>query len=254
MSTKKLSKEEFLNRSLSYSSSKNYNFTDTEYVNVRTNIEIECKLHGKFICKPSMIMNGKGCKICDRKNGNNLKSRLTLDQYKMVASELHDNKYDYSYIDLKRDKIRIICPVHGEFLIRKSAHIAPTQLYGCQKCGNIRSIGEEKIIEYLELHNIPYEYQKTFEWCKSIDRQQPLRYDFYVPDLNILIEFDGRHHFEPTRYGGQTLESAEFQTKRTKFYDTIKTINAMLSGIKLIRIPYFDRGNISMILDNELII
>jgi hypothetical protein len=248
----RLSQELFLERCLSHLCSKNYDFTNTKYTNSRTSVDIQCKIHGRFSCNPTVIMNGHGCRICDKLKG--CSSELTLDQYKIVASQFHNNKYDYSLVDLKNEKIKVICPEHGEFLIRKSAHISPTQLYGCQKCGNIRSIGEERIIKYLESHDIRYDYQKTFDWSWSVGRKQPLRYDFYLSEMNILIEFDGKHHFEPIRYGGQTIEDAEYQTKRTKFYDGIKTANAFLAGIRMIRISYYDRDNISNILDKELFI
>jgi very-short-patch-repair endonuclease/predicted RNA-binding Zn-ribbon protein involved in translation (DUF1610 family) len=184
--------------------------------------------------------------------GHNTKTHLTLDEYKEIATMLHDGKYDYSLINELADKIQVICPEHGQFLIRRSAHISKTQMYGCQQCGNLRSLGEERIIKFLKKFNINYTYQKTFDWGRSIGHKQPLRYDFYIQSLNLLIEFDGKHHTEPTRYGGQSLESATKQTKRTKFYDGIKTMNAVLSKIRIIRISYKRIKDIETILYDEL--
>jgi len=34
--------------------------------------------------------------------------------------------------------------------------------------------------------------------------RKPLSFDFYVPELRVLIEFDGIQHFEPVgRWGGK---------------------------------------------------
>ena len=49
---------------------------------------------------------------------------------------------------------------------------------------------EDKILEFL---NIKYEEQKTFEGLKYIGK---LRFDFYLPDYNLCIEFQGKQHYE----------------------------------------------------------
>lgn len=250
-STAALTHEQFLSRCMSVLPM--CDFSVTEYKNIRSDVDVNCELHGKFTARPAHLLRGKGCKTCDRLAGTNLRAHLTLDQYKEVASALHNSKYDYTNITELSDTISVVCPDHGLFNIRRSAHISPTQMYGCQKCGNVRSLGEERIIKFFKINNIDYIYQKTFDWAKSINSKQPLRYDFYIPSKNMLIEFDGKHHFEPTRYGGQTLEDAENQTKRTKLYDSIKTINAKLVGMQMIRIAYTRLKDIDAILSAEMI-
>ena len=153
---------------------------------------------------------------------------------------LHNNKYDYSLLDKDNFidiKIPVICRDHGTFMIRKSAHISKTQMYGCQKCSASRSKGEEVIIDYLDKNNINYEHQKSYNWI-TYNRNQPLKYDFYLPDYKMFIEYDGKHHFESIRYGGQSVESSILQNKKTEFYDSIKTMNAVLLGCKIVRIDY----------------
>ena len=250
-STAALTQEQFLSRCTAVLPM--CDFSVTEYKNIRSEVEVNCYIHGKFIARPVHLLQGKGCKICDRLAGVNLRAHLTLEQYKEVATVLHNNKYDYTNIFELTDKIEIVCPEHGLFNTRRSAHISPTQMYGCQQCGNVRSLGEERIINFFKINNIDYTYQKTFDWAKSINNKQPLRYDFYIPSKNMLIEFDGKHHFEPTRYGGQTIEEAVAQTKRTKFYDSIKTINAKLAGMQMIRIAYTRLKDIDAILTAEMI-
>lgn len=51
--------------------------------------------------------------------------------------------------------------------------------------------GETKIKKLLTENNIKFETQKIFSNFRYQDTQQFPRYDFYLPDYNILIEYDG---------------------------------------------------------------
>ena len=77
-------------------------------------------------------------------------------------------------------------------------------------------------------------------------------YDFSLPDLKTVIEFDGEQHFKPVRFGGQSLYLAKKQFKKIALYDTIKLCNVYLMGLKIIRISYHHFDKISEILDKEL--
>lgn len=77
-------------------------------------------------------------------------------------------------------------------------------------CGCIsKSIGEEKITEILNNNKISFECQKTFNSCRFIDTGALAKFDFYLQDYNILIEYDGIQHFSPRRFGGCSQEQAE---------------------------------------------
>lgn len=111
-----------------------------------------------------------------------------------------------------------------------------------QSCGCIRSsIGENNIQKILQENNINYIKEYTFTNLPK------LRYDFYLPDLNILIEFDGEQHYRDTGWGN--LES-------TQNRDKIKNEYALSHNISLIRIPYYERDNITLdlILGNKYLI
>lgn len=68
-----------------------------------------------------------------------------------------------------------------------------------QSCGCLKSKGEEKIGELLNQANISFEKEKTFLDCKNINS---LRFDFYIPSQNCLIEFDGIQHFKNIEHFG----------------------------------------------------
>ena len=85
-----------------------------------------------------------------------------------------------------------------------------------------------------------YEFQKRFEDCK--DKKQ-LPFDFYLPDYNCCIEYDGRQHFQAIEYwGGEEV----FQL--TQFHDQIKNDYCKENNIRLIRIKYDE--DVSEVLSN----
>lgn len=191
------------------------------------------------------------CKVCYKLTENNDATELSDDQYVALAHIQHQYKYLYPSLEITSDKkITVICPEHGSFSIRKSAHVVSGQCYGCQKCAS--SQGERLIMAYLNSHQILFETEKTFDDLVS-PKLVKLRYDFYLPSLNCLIEFDGKHHFEPTQYGTrQTKEQQQEYYDGVVLRDKMKTEYAQVKNIKLIRIPYTEKANISQLLDKGL--
>ena len=59
--------------------------------------------------------------------------RKTTEQFITEAKAIHGDKYDYSKVEYKtnKDKICIICPIHGEFWQRPKSHLNG---HGCNKC------------------------------------------------------------------------------------------------------------------------
>lgn len=102
-------------------------------------------------------------------------------------------------------------------------------------CGCLNSKGEAKIKQILEELKISFEKEYSFNDCVS-ENNVPLRYDFYLPDYNTLIEYDGKQHFECSGYGWNTKENLNKIQKR----DKVKNKYADKKGICLIRIPYTD--------------
>lgn len=78
-------------------------------------------------------------------------------------------------------------------------------------CGCILSKGEAKVQSWLENHNIKFEAQKTFPDLKLI---RSLKFDFYLPDQNILIEFQGIQHSRDTDFGKQQREITDLMKKQ----------------------------------------
>lgn len=70
---------------------------------------------------------------------------------------------------------------------------------------------------------------------KNVEAKLPLPFDFYLPELNICIEYDGEQHFKENRhFGGKEY------LEKTKYHDQIKNEYCKNNNIKLIRIKYCD--------------
>ena len=104
-----------------------------------------------------------------------------------------------------------------------------------QSCGCLRSKGEEKIGQLLQEMNLNYIKEKTFPNCKNPQTNYLLRFDFYIPIKNYLIEFDGIQHFQSKEENFQlSKEKYSLNTQR----DIIKNNQCLENNIPLIRIPY----------------
>ena len=113
----------------------------------------------------------------------------------------------------------------------------------CLNCGF--SKGENKISEYLRYKNVKYITQKTFNSLVGINNGL-LSYDFYLPDYNLLIEYQGEFHDGNTRFKKDTYYN------RQQEHDKRKREYAKNHNIKLLEIWYWDYDNIEEILNKEL--
>ena len=97
---------------------------------------------------------------------------------------------------------------------------------------------------FFDDNNIAYVSQYRFEDCKNI---RTLPFDFYLPDYNICVEYDGELHYKSVDYFG-----GEKALQDTQMRDDIKTQYCINNNIHLIRIPYWEFENINTILSSEL--
>jgi len=136
-------------------------------------------------------------------------------------------KYNYSLVKYKNNKtkVKIICPLHGKFEQYPDNHLSGK---GCSKCNKSR--GELKIGMILKKNNIKHFIQYKFENCKY---KKPLFFDFYLPDHNICIEYDGTQHFVKSFYDD---EKENLQVRKLR--DSIKTNYCINNNIRLLRIKY----------------
>lgn len=110
-----------------------------------------------------------------------------------------------------------------------------------RSCGCLKSWGEASIRKVLQDNNIKYIKEKQFKNFTN-EKNNCYRYDFYLPDYNRLIEFDGIQHFQYTDSGWNTKEHFE----KTQKSDKIKNEYAFSHKIDIVRIPYWEKDKITL--------
>jgi len=229
------SKEDFINKSniIPEHNNKKYDYSNVCYINDYTKVEIICPLHGSFLQRPNDHLQGLGCRKCGSLTTAN-KTRKTTEEFIKQATLIHGDLYNYSkvvYIN-SHSTVEIICSKHGSFLQTPNAHLSGCT---CPRCHSSR--GENAIELFFKEKLIKINKEFRFDRCRY---KIPLPFDFYLPELNICIEYDGEHHYYPV-YGLERF----IICKRN---DNIKNKYCVENDICLIRIPYWERDNIRELL------
>jgi Zn finger protein HypA/HybF involved in hydrogenase expression len=202
-------------------------------------ITIICPEHGEFNQVWTNHTHSKqGCPKCAKYG----RKSLSLEQLKDKINNLNTGyEYDWnSYKGYYDSSFKIKCNKHGWFNQQISNH-----LFG-QKCPKCKSSKGELIIEkFLKENNIKYITQKKFDKCINPKTNYKLKFDFYLPDKNLCIEYDGQLHYKSVKYFGGDKE-----LQNIIFKDNIKNKFCKDNNINLIRISYINFNNINTILKN----
>jgi len=200
-----------------------YDYKFVLYKNNRTKVKITCSNHGEFKQIPSDHLSGFGCAKCSRVK------KLTTNEFIKRIKKIRKDNYDYSKVEYKNmhTKIKIICSKHRVFEQTPHNHL---KLAGCPKCN--KSKGEKIISWFLDKRNIKYTEQKKFSKCRN---KSQLPFDFYLPDINACIEFQGIQHYKENKHMGGFLGLKKRQTN-----DKIKREFCKKRKINLIEIKYSD--------------
>lgn len=207
-------------------------YTSTVYTNQASDIIVRCTLHDIiFTTNAGAHLQRKeltGCPSCGKESLKE-KNSWTSTDFINKSNFIHDNKYDYTKSNYTGalNQISITCPKHGPFSQQAFSHMRGV---GCPHCNE--SKGERMISKILDNLNLTYVRQHKFDGCRHKYR---LRFDFYLPNHNCCIEFDGRQHREPVhQFGGKTALLEQKQR------DLIKTEYCINNGIQLIRVSHRD--------------
>ena len=191
-----------------------------------------CCGHEYKISPAHVLQTSGGCEYCyriaRRKSDEEFKSQMANSELKIIGTYEGANK-----------KIEVMCP-KGH--IYKSYPSNLLKGFGCPLC--VESGGESKIKKYLESHNIRFIQHISFDDLKDKNK---LSYDFYLPDYNLLIEFQGKQHEKPLKYFG-----GEERFKYQKKHDQMKKDYAIKNGYNILYIWYYEQENIDNILDECL--
>lgn len=193
---------------------------------------------------------GRRCPYCDSFASNKvhpLDSFGALYPEKAKYRSKRNNKSPYEVAQFSHEKYWFYCENCGEEFQRYLNNINRRgDSLKCHKCTS--SKGEQMISNWLIKNNIKFETQKGFYGLVGINRGN-LSYDFYLPNNNLLIEYQGEQHKRFVRGFHITKEGFEKQ----KEHDKRKREYAKQHNIDLLEIRYWDFNNIEEILQDKIV-
>lgn len=234
---KRLTTEEFISKAKIIHGDK-YDYSYAKYIDSRSLISIRCIKHNHiFIPMANNHLKGTGCKMC----ANEAQS-FSTSEFITRCNDIHDNKYKYDNVNYTGtyNHIEIYCPVHKSYFNQLPKHHLAG--HGCPLCNT--SKGERMVELYLNTNDIFHYREYKFKKCKHIKQ---LPFDFYIPHINLLIEYDGEQHFTPIKHFGGVMRYNE-----TVRNDQIKNKFTISHDIRLIRIPHYNFNDIDIILENAI--
>lgn len=227
----KLTTKEFIKKAKNKIGS-NYDFSKTVYTKGTEKVIIGCPTHGDFQQRAGGHINeGYGCDKCS-------KTPMDTVEYLRRAKFHHGDRFVYDKTEYTGYNCSVIikCKEHGYFKTNANEHLRSK--HSCAECNS--TMGEKEVLKVLKKYNLPYVLQYKF-------KNTPYEYDFYLPSMDILIEYDGEQHYHPIKlWGGD-----EYLIK-VKDNDAKKTTLASVNNKPLIRIPYTQFENIEECLKKEL--
>lgn len=203
-----------------------YDYSKVVYDKSNIKVILVCPVHGEFSIRPADHINQKqGCKKCGHETLSE-KFRSNTEEFISKAKQIHEDIYDYSKVNYIKASIKVTinCPEHGDFLVRPSSHLTGS---GCPICSS--SKGEKFISKILKENNI--NFIREFRLPEILNVKY--RYDFWLPDHNLLIEFHGGQHYFPVEYFG-----GEESFKKTRERDIFKKILAKETRRNLVIFNY----------------
>lgn len=178
------------------------------------------------------FLNNQSCPYCYSKhNINTLGFKAVLpDEYKLIS--------EYSGVENKvliQHNCGFIWNIKPHNFIQK----INSGYHGCPQCNHKRSHGEMKIAQWLQNKNVPFIEEQTFPWSSNLK----FRYDFYLPQQKLIIEYMGEQHYKEVNFFHDTLEERQL-------HDQIKEKEAREHELNYLIIPYTDFNNIETILND----
>lgn len=223
----------------------NYELISTKYINAKTKLKYICNKHrdkGVQSVTYNNLKFGFGCTYCGDERTVEAR-RLSFEEVKKIFESTDKILLEQPYVNA-HTPLAYICKRHPDVGIQYMDTENARKQY-CPHCNIVK--GEYKISEFLIKNNIKFEIHKTYSDLFGI-KGGKLSYDFYLPNYNLLIEFQGEQHKHPVEYFGGK-EQFEIQQE----HDRRKRNYARNNNIELLEIWYYDFLNIENILSDRLL-
>ena len=221
--------------------------TEKDYKDIHSKLYYQCPKHPdkKLYITYDAIKQGIGCPYC-AKNGKH--------NFEEVCKIYNDNDFEplfskEEYENGNVDTLFLVKCLRKNKETRVSINSVIQRGHTCKYCHS--SKGEEKIIDFLKRNNITYIKEKTFDNCIY---QNKLRFDFYLPDYNLCIEFQGEQHYNPDFFIAirKDKEKGILDFTKNQIRDKIKRDFCKENKIDLLEISYKEEKNINFILSKYI--
>ncbi len=228
-----LTKENFIKKAKAIHSDK-YNYSKVKYYeNNSTYVELLCNKHKLFKQKAGSHLNGNGCPDCAIKNATK-----TTKKFIEEAIAVHGGRYDYSKVEYSKYNIPvvIICKEgHKEFKQSPSVHLSGC---GCSHCkfkseGKVKNILTKYFSQWTIIPN-----KKIWHKYKNYNHKRYCDFWLEKDNAKIMVEYDGRQHFEPVAFGGMSLKKAQKSFENYQLKDKLDAEFCEENNIILHRIKY----------------
>lgn len=203
-------------------------------------IRYKCPVHGwqetRYDCH---VLQGCGCALCA-----GVQNKLPAEDRKQIWIEKCKKRYPgkYSYRDVvyinNDTPVKIYCKEHHlTFETTPDTHLRGAG--GCPLC--TKSVGEVEIYKWLSEHDVPFETQKKLPNENMFCKRHYLVADFYLPDINLIIEMNGEQHYQYVDHfhtKDWTLEDQQIRDDTLRAYCKTHRINLLeIKYDEIVRIP-----------------
>lgn len=179
------------------------------------------------------LKNGCGCEVC---HGNMVEIGINdlWTTHPEIAKLLLNKRDGYVYSHGSSVLLPFVCQECGNIKHDTIDNINRRGLI-CPRCSDGISYPNKIMYSVLQMLNIDFENEKQFSWSKN----KKYRYDFYIKNLNMIIEMHGKQHYKTT--GGWA------QSEKIKSNDKMKHDLAMENGMSHYIIVDAQESNIEYI-------
>lgn len=162
--------------------------TSTIYEGNDTIMDCACEYKHHFKTKAfNLIYNKNGCPVCSGRQVNiGVNDMWTTNP--LLANMLLNPEDGFNYSKCSDKKVWWKCPCCGERIYKKISYVSARGLI-CNKCSDGISFPNRFMYNVLSQLNIKFDTEYVIEGASY-------RYDFYIPKYNLIIEMQGKQHYE----------------------------------------------------------
>lgn len=216
-------------------------YTDDIYINAATPMEFYCSKGHRWSTKLGNIThNHQGCPYCCGRYFIVGESDLTT-VYPEIARLLLNPEEGRTLSKCCDKKVKFKCPCCGAI----SEHMVSNVVrrgFSCPVCSDGVSYPNKFAASMFYQLHIQFVHEFSFD-------NSSYRYDFYLPDFNVIIEMHGRQHYEQWSRNSRTLEEEQLNDENKMHF----AISAGISNYIVIDARCSDISYISKnILESDL--